>query len=144
MATTNDFCEIDVIMSELEIPSNVNSEDERLKTAIKKSNAIMNALLLPYAESLPYADSSITDELREAGNILAKRKWHIAKSHWDDAKALKEDFDILWNVIIKELKAIPTSRTQPIAVSGSIANSATLLKDIPGVTDSEGNVVTWS
>lgn len=144
MASTNDFAEIDVIRTELEIPSNINSEDERLRIAVKKANSIVANLLLPYAESMPYADNSITDDLREVANTLAKRKWHIAKSHWDDAKALKEEFDIDWASVVIKLKAIPTSRSKPIAVSGSIANSATLLKNIPGVTDPEGNIVTWS
>lgn len=129
------------IKHDLLLPENYNQDDKLLLQLEGQEDIIVDSKLKPYADSLPYADNSITLDIRAYANTRVMRRWHLRKMHFDDARELKEELKELWEIIEIKLKAIPTERTKPIAVSGSYATSSTLLQDIPGVTDSEGNTL---
>lgn len=118
-----------------------SADDAFIKSNLVRYRMVLQNYLRPYQDSLPYALNSITEDLNEACNLLVERKYHISKTHWDDARALKEQFDIVWTSIIEYLKAIPTQRLQPQSVSGNFANSSVLLKNINGLTDNNGNLL---
>jgi len=141
MTNTNNFCKDETIKLDLGIPANTNQEDALIQSLIKRANQTLANMLQPYAESMPYADASITADLEDCGNLLVEAKWHLKKSHFDDVRETKKDFEATWLSVVTKLKALPTTRLKPIAVAGSLATDSTLLQNIPGVTDSEGNVL---
>lgn len=139
--TVSNFCVDTEIKEDLNIPSNTNREDSLIQQLIPKANQIVENMLKPFADSLPFADASITKDLTNCGNAKVEQMWHRRKQHFDDAKAMGEEFKETMESIITRLKATPTLRTRPIAVAGSFASDSTLLKNIPGVTDAEGNTL---
>lgn len=140
--TSTNWCNDQDIKKELKL-NNIanNSEDALLLEIESKVNALMDTDLRPYADSLPYADASITDDIRACANTRAMIRWHRRKMHWEDAKNLKEEYKEDWDGVVAKLKAIPSNRLKPVAVSGSFASDSTLLKNVPGMTDAYGNTL---
>ncbi len=129
------------IVKDLGFPENYNKDDALLLQLEEQEDIIVDGKLKPFAQSLPYSDASITDDIQAYANTRVEVRYHNRKMHFDDAKALKEELKELWDIIMEKLKATPTDRLKPVAVSGSFATDSTLLQNIPGVTDSEGSVL---
>lgn len=142
MSTVSNFGNTQQIMQDLFGNSSItNKEDVTISNLLKRYRQILQNKLKQFAESLPYADSSVTEDLNQACNLLVEMEWHRLKTHWDDVKAAKDSFNLVWDSIVENLKAIPTSRTKPVSVSGNFASSSTLLQNIPNLTDADGNIV---
>lgn len=134
--------DIDEITTDLFGQSLVSNKDDALLTSmLARCQMIFQKMLKPYADVLPYAPADITEDLNECVNILVKIKWHISKTHWDDVKALREDFKTNFDAVVEDLKALPTKRTTPQSISASYSDSSILLKSIPFMTDSNGNML---
>lgn len=118
-----------------------NKEDTTIANLLSAYRQILQNNLRPYADVLPYADSSITEDLNKACNLLVEMEWHRLKYHYEDVKAAKLAYDVVWDSIVTNLKALPTERTKPVSVSGNFANGSILLKNIPNLTDTNGNIV---
>lgn len=127
------------IKKDLVLPENYNQDDALFLQLENQEDIIVDSKLKPFADSLPFADNSITEDIRAYANLRVCIRWHRRKMHFDDSKELTIEAKELWEIIEIKLKATPTLRLQPVAVSGSFATDSTLLHNIPGVTDALGN-----
>ena len=118
-----------------------NSEDALLKSLQAKYRFVLSNMLRPFQDTLPMASISIYGDLDMACNLLVEMEWHRIKTHWDDYKNAKTSFDTVWGSILTYLKALPTARSQPVSVTGDFSSSSTLMKNIPFLTDSDGNIL---
>ena len=141
MVTISDFVQLDKVAIDLGLPAITNKEDTLLTSLKAKCNQIIQNMLRPFADTLPYAKADITEDLSEAANLLVEAKWHRRKTHWEDYKNTMDEFKTTWDSIVTYLKSLPTERTKPISVSGNFASSSTLLKNMPFMTDSNGNLL---
>ncbi len=122
----------------------VQKEGVLIQSLMSRYNRVVQNKLVEFADSLPYADASITADLTQAANLLVEKEWHRLKNHWDDVKNAKDAFNELWSSIETYFRKLPVTRVKPVAAAASFADDSTLLKNIPGLTDSAGNIISSS
>lgn len=137
------YCIDQEIKNDLGIPSHISKYNSVLLSYENKVNSKIDNRLKPLLDVNPVPDAQVTEDLTDIGNSEVESMYEARiRKNYEAAKELHIAYKDALEAIEIRLKATPTERSKAIAVSGSYASDSTLMKNIPGMTDKDGNLLT--
>jgi len=108
------YVSLDDVKNYLDITD--NQEDSKLSDSIKDANQEIDMRIIPFADAIPLTGIYL-QQAKRAGFFYVVSVWKKKQNNFEAAKLDMEGFESKMISLENALKALPTTRTRPVAKS---------------------------